>query len=329
MEDVFEVPLDFILDPDNHLPRERHFAGQTVMTYDIVYGGRQIWGATANMLHHAVPPVAGEHAHEQPRATARDHGPACAIRKPAAHGTSPRIGKSIAPHTIEEAYEVADAVQRGDPAAVRDELGDLLFQVVFQARIAQEQQHFDFDAVAAPIADKLERRHPHVFGDVQIADAAEQSRAWERYKQDERGRAGEGAGALDGVALGLAGAHSRHEARLPGRPRGLRLDGSRWRAGEDRRRGARAARRPSRGRTATRFALKWATCCSAWRNLRGTSAIDAEGALREANAKFERRFRHMEAALAAAGQECGASGCGGTRIALAAGQARARLTADA
>ncbi len=86
---------------------------------------------------------------------------------------------SIAPHTIEEAHEVADAIESGDPAAVRDELGDLLFQVVFQARIAEEDGRFDFDAVATAIADKLERRHPHVFGDARIADAAEQTRAWE------------------------------------------------------------------------------------------------------------------------------------------------------
>ena len=85
---------------------------------------------------------------------------------------------SIVPHTIEEAYEVAEAVRGGDPVAVRDELGDLLFQVVFQARIAEERGLFGFDDVASAIADKLERRHPHVFGDATIADAAEQSQAW-------------------------------------------------------------------------------------------------------------------------------------------------------
>src|SRR5579863_8612181 len=72
--------------------------------------------------------------------------------------------RSIAPYTLEEAYEVADAIERGDLAALCDELGDLLFQVVFHSRLAQEQGAFDFDAVAAAISDKLERRHPHVFG---------------------------------------------------------------------------------------------------------------------------------------------------------------------
>ena len=110
---------------------------------------------------------------------------------------------SIAPHTLEEAYELADAIERGDAAHVRDELGDLLFQVVFQARIAEEQGLFDFDAVAAAISDKLERRHPHVFGDATVRSAAEQTEAWEAHKAAERQAAGGRAGVLDGVTLGL------------------------------------------------------------------------------------------------------------------------------
>jgi len=93
---------------------------------------------------------------------------------------------SIAPHTIEEAYEVADAVARGEADAVRDELGDLLFQVVFQARIAEEQGLFGFDDVANAISDKLERRHPHVFGSERVTGVADQSLAWERHKSAER-----------------------------------------------------------------------------------------------------------------------------------------------
>src|SRR5438034_5207276 len=81
---------------------------------------------------------------------------------------------TIAPYTIEEAYEVADAIARDDMAALKDELGDLLFQVVFHARMAEEHSLFAFEDVAAAIADKMERRHPHVFGDIQIASAAEQ-----------------------------------------------------------------------------------------------------------------------------------------------------------
>src|SRR5258708_10099120 len=93
---------------------------------------------------------------------------------------------TIAPYTIEEAYEVADAIARGDTAALKDELGDLLFQVVFHARMAEEQSLFAFEDVAAAIADKMERRHPHVFGSVQIDSKAAQAKAWEEHKAAER-----------------------------------------------------------------------------------------------------------------------------------------------
>src|ERR1700678_2403523 len=106
---------------------------------------------------------------------------------------------SIAPYTIEEAYEVADAVERGDMSHLKDELGDLLFQVVFHAQIASESQHFDFEAVAGAICDKLLRRHPHVFGAGGRETAAEQSVAWEEIKAPERGAAGGRASHLDGL----------------------------------------------------------------------------------------------------------------------------------
>ncbi|CAK0755630.1 nucleoside triphosphate pyrophosphohydrolase (fragment) [Azospirillaceae bacterium] len=83
--------------------------------------------------------------------------------------------RTIAPHTIEEAYEVADAIEQDDMVGLRDELGDLLFQVVFHARMAEERAAFDFEAVAAAITDKMVRRHPHVFGDITVADAAAQT----------------------------------------------------------------------------------------------------------------------------------------------------------
>src|ERR1700677_4405864 len=100
---------------------------------------------------------------------------------------------SIAPYTIEEAYEVADAIERGDMPHLKDELGDLLFQVVFHAQIASEAQHFDFEAVAGAICDKLVRRHPHVFGTGGAVTPAEQSIAWEDIKAQERGTAAAGA----------------------------------------------------------------------------------------------------------------------------------------
>jgi tetrapyrrole methylase family protein/MazG family protein/ATP diphosphatase len=93
---------------------------------------------------------------------------------------------TIAPYTIEEAYEVADAIERNDLADLKDELGDLLFQVVFHARMAAELGAFDFADVVDAINDKMLRRHPHVFGDVRHSDVAEQTRAWEAIKANER-----------------------------------------------------------------------------------------------------------------------------------------------
>src|SRR6266852_2333124 len=107
---------------------------------------------------------------------------------------------TIAPYTIEEAYEVADAIERGDIAALKDELGDLLLQVVFHARMAEEAGHFAFDDVAQAIADKMVRRHPHVFGDAEIHSVAAQNEAWEAHKAAERRAAGGDDSVLDGVA---------------------------------------------------------------------------------------------------------------------------------
>src|SRR5438132_6996609 len=111
---------------------------------------------------------------------------------------------TIAPYTIEEAYEVADAIERGDLAALKDELGDLLLQVVFHARMAEEAGHFAFDDVAAAIADKMVRRHPHVFGDIEIDSVAAQNEAWEAHKAAERQASGAAESVLDGLALALA-----------------------------------------------------------------------------------------------------------------------------
>ena len=108
---------------------------------------------------------------------------------------------TIAPYTIEEAYEVADAIARNELGDLRDELGDLLFQVVFHSQLAREQGAFNFDDVANAIADKMERRHPHVFGSATVEDAAAQTVAWEEQKRRERTE--RGSGVLDEVPLGL------------------------------------------------------------------------------------------------------------------------------
>ena len=113
---------------------------------------------------------------------------------------------SIAPYTLEEAYEVADAIEREDFAGLKSELGDLLLQVVFHAQMASEQGRFGFADVVATLSDKLVRRHPHVFGDTTYASLEEQGEAWERIKREERAADGEiPAGALDGVPLALPG----------------------------------------------------------------------------------------------------------------------------
>jgi MazG family protein len=110
---------------------------------------------------------------------------------------------SIAPYTLEEAYEVDDAIRRGDMQGLADELGDLLLQVVFHARMAEEAGHFRFDDVVATICEKLVRRHPHVFGDADIRNAEEQTESWEAIKAVERAEAGRASDPLDDVPLAL------------------------------------------------------------------------------------------------------------------------------
>jgi ATP diphosphatase len=111
---------------------------------------------------------------------------------------------TIAPYTIEEAYEVADAIQHGSMAELKDELGDLLFQVVFHARMAEEGGAFRFADVVEAVCDKMIRRHPHVFGDETVADASAQAAAWEEVKERERKAAGRHESLLDGVPRGMA-----------------------------------------------------------------------------------------------------------------------------
>ena len=110
---------------------------------------------------------------------------------------------SIKPHTIEEAYEVADAIERGDMHDLKDELGDLLFQVVYYAQMAAEQGLFDFEEIAAGLNDKLVRRHPHVFGDEEVESKAHLAERWEQHKQAERDNKPANESALDGVAASL------------------------------------------------------------------------------------------------------------------------------
>lgn len=193
---------------------------------------------------------------------------------------------TIAPYTIEEAYEVADAIARGDVADLRDELGDLLLQVVFHSRIAEEAGAFDFDAVATGIVAKMERRHPHIFG-----DAAEGGhRLWEQIKAEER-QAKAAGGALDGVAIGLP-ALLRAE-KLQKRAARVGFD---WPDPSGPR--AKIDEELAEIQSATPDSLEEEVgdLLLAVVNYARHLGVDAEAALRAANAKFERRFRAMEAA---------------------------------
>jgi nucleoside triphosphate diphosphatase len=223
---------------------------------------------------------------------------------------------TIAPYTIEEAYEVADAIARGDAAALKDELGDLLFQVVFHARLAEEAGLFDFAAVAAAIADKMVRRHPHVFGDLEIpperpagpavrGSAAAQSAAWEEHKAEERAARAEAAGCgesvLDGVALALpallrAAKIQRRAARIgfdwpKPRPVLAKLNEEIGELEAELEAGADAARTED----------ELGDLLFAAANLARKLEIDPEAALRRATAKFERRFRRLEVLAAERG----------------------------
>ena len=209
---------------------------------------------------------------------------------------------TIAPYTIEEAYEVADAIERGDMAALKDELGDLLLQVVFHAQMAREAGHFDFAAVAEAIADKMVRRHPHVFGEDRVASAAAQTTAWENHKAAERAEGGAtGAGALDGLALALpallrAAKLGKRAARVGfDWPEAAPvLDKIEEEIGELRAELA-AETRPD-GVEQELGDLLFAVA-----NLARKLEIDPEAALRGANSRFERRFRAIEARLGARG----------------------------
>ncbi len=195
--------------------------------------------------------------------------------------------ETIVPHTIEEAYEVADAVARGDLADIRDELGDLLFQVVFQARIAEEAGQFDFGDVVRSIADKLEARHPHIFADAAMPGELREER-WEALKAAERNAKG-ATSALDGVALALPALMRAEKLQKRAARTGFDWPDPQGPADkliEEMRELEEAA--PDRREEEAGDLLFAAV------NLVRAYGISPETALRTANAKFERRFRAME-----------------------------------
>jgi MazG family protein len=208
--------------------------------------------------------------------------------------------RSIAPYTLEEAYEVADAIERGDLAELREELGDLLLQVVFHAQMAREQGAFDFDDVVQGICEKMVRRHPHVFGNETVESAAAQTLAWERLKADEKAAKGAG-GLLDDVPLAL-----------PALTRAAKLGRKASRVGFDWP-DARGPRRKideelvelddalSGAADQDAVEAEFGDLLFAMVNYARHLGIDPEAALRRSNDKFVRRFRHVEGRLRASG----------------------------
>jgi ATP diphosphatase len=209
---------------------------------------------------------------------------------------------TIAPYTVEEAYEVADAIERNDMAELAQELGDLLFQVVFHAQMAEEQGLFRFDDIVAAIGDKLIRRHPHVFGDADIGSAEEQTLAWEEHKARERQQSDKYSSVLDGVAK-----------TLPGLTRAAKLQKRAAKVGFDWRQIAPIFEKLAEEADELKAEL---VANAHWEriedelgdmlftvvNLARHTAIDPELAIRRANSKFETRFKAMESAMEQAGK---------------------------
>jgi len=207
--------------------------------------------------------------------------------------------RSIAPYTIEEAYEVAEAIDCGDFEALRDELGDLLLQVVFHAQMAREAQRFGMGDVIASICQKLVRRHPHVFGDAVVEDADAQTRAWEDHKAREWRAAGGAPGALAGVALGMPALLRAAKLQRRAARAGFAWEGAgqiftklREEVGEVQV----ELEHDERERAIDELGDVLFVAAGLVRELGG----DPEDTLRVTNARFVRRFEAMEAELAAA-----------------------------
>jgi ATP diphosphatase len=208
---------------------------------------------------------------------------------------------SIAPYTIEEAYEVADAIARADMGALKEELGDLLLQVVYHAQMASEDGAFDFEAVAQGIADKMISRHPHVFGDQKIDTAQKQTSNWEQFKAAERAAKGTGS-ILDGVAMALPALMRAEKLQK----RAARV-GFEWKEARDiftkiDEELAELREEVDGTRDPARLTDEIGDVLFVVANLARQLKIDPEVALRHANAKFERRFGHVEKRLAEMGK---------------------------
>jgi len=207
---------------------------------------------------------------------------------------------SIAPYTIEEAYEVADAIARRDFSALPDELGDLLFQVVYHARMAEEENRFGFAEVARAIADKMVRRHPHVFGDEAARDAGAQRLAWETQKHAER-TARDETGTLAGVPLALPAL--TRAAKLTARAARVGFDWPDAQAVLDKlEEEAAELRAELQDADPERLTDEVGDLLFVLANLARKLGLDPEACLRHANEKFSRRFSQVEERLASEGK---------------------------
>ncbi|HHJ13606.1 MAG TPA: nucleoside triphosphate pyrophosphohydrolase [Gammaproteobacteria bacterium] len=218
---------------------------------------------------------------------------------------------SIAPYTLEEAYEVADAIAREAPAALRDELGDLLFQVMFHARMAEERGWFAFPDVVQAINDKMIRRHPHVFGDARVADAREQTRAWEAHKARERASGQDEqvpASVLDDVPLALPALARAQKLQRRAAAAGFDWDALAPVLDKLEEEVAELRQAIETGEGKAREQAELGDVLFSCVNLARFLEADAEQLLRGASARFERRFRRVEALAREAG--CDMRDCG-------------------
>ncbi len=214
---------------------------------------------------------------------------------------------SIAPYTIEEAYEVADAIARNDVDGLKDELGDLLLQVVYHARMAQEQSQFAFADVVDAITAKMIRRHPHVFVDSSLKDEFLSNDLWERIKAEEKAKRGKGAGSLlDDVPVGMPGL--TRAVKLQKRAAKVGFDwpdlGPVLAKAEEEIAELKAAIAEGEDEAAKdHVAEEFGDLLFVMANLARHLGVDPEAALRGANGKFVRRFGSIEAALSAQGRK--------------------------
>ena len=212
--------------------------------------------------------------------------------------------KTIAPHTIEEAYEVADAIEQNDMDALKDELGDLLFQSVFHAQIAKEINAFSFDDVVNGVIEKMIRRHPHVFGDETITTANEQMSSWEDIKAVERAsKSGpKDESALAGVTKGMPALKRAEKLQLRASRVGFDWPNVASAMDKVREETVELQTEIDTNGSGTRLTDELGDLLFVCVNLARKLKIDAETALRGANAKFESRFRHMEGSIKEQGE---------------------------